>query len=150
MSTVEAGDPLHDAFLAHLVTVAGIIGIAEPWRVVDTRNTGVNPDAGAPYIDFEIISGGEKQASWGAPRQNHQLETGQITINFNMPLGEHQKTAGRYAWLLLEALRTDHCTFEAAGRTVTLFEPIRMGGGDKKGGLWSESMAVAYELYHVG
>ena len=150
MPTQEAGDPLHDAVLAHLEKVAGIIGIVDPWRVVDTRNTGINPDAGAPYIDFEIISGGEKQASWGAPRQNHQLETGQITINFNMPLGEHQKAAGRYAWSLLEALRTDHCAFEAAGRTVTLFEPIRMGGGDKKGGLWSESMAIAYELYHVG
>ncbi|MGD9880356.1 MAG: hypothetical protein AB7F22_22970 [Reyranella sp.] len=90
------------------------------------------------------------RSSKGAPRQNHQLETGQITINFNMPLGEYHKTAGRYAWLLLEALRTDYCTFEAAGRTVTLFEPIRMGGGDKKGGNWSESMAIAYELYHVG
>ncbi|MFO1158428.1 MAG: hypothetical protein U1E60_06290 [Reyranellaceae bacterium] len=144
------GDPLHDAFLAHVGAITAIIGVEAPWRVVDTRNTGINPDAGAPYIDFEILPGREDQVTFGAPGENFHLETGQITIGFNMPLGEHQQTAGRYAARLVAAFRTSARTFEAEGRLVTLYQPLRMGGGDTVGGLWREAMAVTYEIYHVG
>ena len=143
----EAGDPLHDAFLVHLQTVATVIGLPPPWRVVDTENTGIVPDAKDPYVDFEIISGGERQAGFGQPRRQN-LESGQITINFNMPLGRYRQAAGRFAWAMLEQLRADYSTLDAAGRTVTLFEPTRMGGGEKRGGLWTESMATGYEIYH--
>lgn len=147
-----AGDPLHDAFLAHLTTELDTCGLTLPWTITDTRNTLDNPDASAPWVDFEIISGGVPQFTTGAPGANLHQETGQITITFNVPLGDeaNQDLAGHYANNLLRRFLYLGARFTCEGRDVRLHTPVRMGVGEDDGGMWIETMAVSYERYLVG
>lgn len=147
-----SGDPLHAAFLAHLTSELDECGLALPWTVKDVRNTGENPDASAPWVDFEIIQGGTNQYTTGSPGSNLHQETGQITIAFNVPLGDttNQALAGEYAYALMRRFLYTGTRFTSDGRTVRLFSPLRMGAGETDGGEWIETMAVSYEHFLVG
>lgn len=147
-----AGDPLHDAFLAHLGTELDECGLALPWSVIDTRNTTARPDASRPYVDFEILPASADQFTTGSPGDNLHRETGQITISFKIPVGDttNQNAAGSYANLLLRRFLYPGTRFDCDDRTVRLFSPLRMGFGEDDGGMWIETMAVSYEQYLAG
>lgn len=147
-----AGDPLHVAFLAHLTSELDECGLALPWRVLDTRNTGLDPDASYPYVDFEITPQAVEQYTTGAPGSNFHQEQGQIVIAFKVPFGdvENQTLAGTYAAALLRRFLYLGTRFAVGDRTCRLLSPLRLGYGEDDGGMWIETMAVSYEIFHVG
>lgn len=149
-------DPLHAAFLAHLKSELDECGLALPWTVKDTRNTGGDPDTSAPYVDFEIIPTPVDQYTTGAPGSNYHQEQGQITIRWKIPFGgivngvDHQALAGTYANALLVRFLYAGTKFPVGSRTCRLFSPLRMGLGEDDGGMWIETMAVSYEQFLIG
>lgn len=147
-----AGDPLHAAFSTHLASELDECGLALPWTVKDTRNTGTNPDASAPYVDFEITPQAVEQMTASAPGANDHREQGQIIIAFLVPVGDaaNQLLAGQYAAALLQRFLYLGTRFTVGSRTARLFSPLRLGYGEDDGGMWTETMAVSYELFHVG
>lgn len=152
-----AGDPLHAAFLAYLTSELDEVGLALPWRIIDTRNTGQDPDATTPYVDFEITPQPTVQYTTGAPGSNLHQEQGQIIIAFKVPFGDtidvtnHQDLAGEHAYALFRRwLSSNYNRFICDSRQVRLFSPLRLGFGEDDGGMWIETMAVSYELFHVG
>lgn len=152
-----AGDPLHAAFLAYLTSELDEVGLALPWRIIDTRNTGQDPDATTPYVDFEITPQAADQYTTGAPGANLHREQGQIIIAFKVPFGDtvdatnHQDLAGEHAYALFRRwLSPTYNRFTCDSRQVRLFAPLRLGFGEDDGGMWIETMAVSYELFHVG
>lgn len=148
-----AGDPLHVAFFAHLTTeLVDECSLVTPWTVKDTRNTGLNPDASAPYVDFEITPQSIDQYTTGAPGSNFHQEQGQIIISFKVPFGDaaNQVIAGTYAAALLARFLYSGTRFSVGDRTCRLFSPMRLSYGEDDGGMWIETMAVSYEIFHVG
>lgn len=147
-----SGDPLHVAFLAHLTSELDECGLALPWKVKDTRNTGLDPDASAPYVDFEITPQPTEQYTTGAPGSNLHQEQGQIILAFKVPFGDsaNQVLAGTYADLLLKRFFYLGTRFTCDAREVRLFSPVRLGYGEDDGGMWIETMAVSYERFPVG
>jgi len=147
-----SGDPLHAAFSTHIASELDECGLALPWTVKDTRNTGLDPDAGAPYVDFEITPQPTAQYTTGAPGANLHQEQGQIIIAFTVPFGDsaNQLLAGQYAAALFQRFLYLGRRFTCGDRSVRLFLPVRLGYGENDGGMWIETMAVSYELFHVG
>ena len=136
----------------YLIAQLDECSFALPWSVIDTRNTTARPDASRPYVDFEIIAGGNPQFTTGSPGANLHQETGQITIAWKVPIRDeaNQALAGQYAYALLKRFLYLGTRFDCDDRQVRLSEPLRMGDGQNEAGLWIETMAVSYKLFHVG
>lgn len=148
-----SGDPLHVAFAAHLASeLTNECGFASPWTVKDTRNTALVPDASAPYVDFEITAQPTDQYTTGAPGSNLHQEQGQIIIAWKVPFGDaaNQLLAGTYAAALFNRFLYLGTRFTVGSMTCRLFSPVRLGYGEDDGGMWIETMAVSYELFHIG
>ncbi len=141
-----AGDTFRDAWRAELATVLTGAGIA--WTIEDTLNTGENPDASTGYIELEFPGGSESQYTFGAPGSNFHNEEGQVTIRVVAPLGRLRDTAETYAAAIRSAFRMRR--FAAGSATVRITATAPMGGGHTEGGMWAESIALAYQVFNVG
>lgn len=145
-----AGDTLRDAFRSRLAThVATAPATTRP--VKDLVNTAENPDASSPgFIYLEFPGGSEEQYTFGAPASNLFRERGQVTLRIASPLGAGtpvRDSAEADAELLRARFRNDR--FAAGSRSIRVTSVQPMGGGLDDGGLWIESIGIAYELYNV-
>lgn len=143
-----AGDPFRDAFRAELATIRTELSIA--WPIVDTLNTGENPDASAGYLELEFPGGSESQYTFSAPGSNDYQEEGQVTVRVVTPLGGDRDTAEGYAAAIRSAFRTAHRLIPFSPRNIRITATGAMGGGHTEGGMWAESIALAYECFNVG
>lgn len=143
-----AGDPLRDAFRAELEAVR--VATSIPWLVKDTLNTNVNPDAGAGFLSLEFPGGAEGQYTFGAPGSNLHQERGQVTVRVCSPRGNvaNRDLAETYAAAIRSAFRMRR--FAVGSRSVRITSVGPMGEGEDEGGMWSESLALGYEIYNVG
>lgn len=143
-----AGDPLRDAFRSELETVR--VAASIPWLIKDTLNTNVNPDASAGYLELQFPGGAEAQYTFGAPSNNLHREVGQVTIRVVSPRGNaaNRDLAETYAAAIRSAFRMRR--FAVGSRSVRITATAPMGDGEDEGGMWSESIALGYELYNVG
>jgi hypothetical protein len=142
------GDPLRDAFRAELATVRTAASVT--WPIKDTLNTNVNPDASSGYLELEFPGGVEEQYTFGAPSNNLHREIGQVTIRVVAPRGNvtNRNLAETYAAAIRNAFRMRR--FAVGTRSVRITSTAPMGGGEDEGGMWSESLALGYEIYNVG
>lgn len=143
-----AGDPLRDAFRAELEAVCTAASI--PWAIKDTLNTNVNPDASVGFLVLEFPGGAEAQYTFGAPGYNLHQEQGQVTVRVVAPRGNatDRDLAETYGAAIRSAFRLRR--FAVGSRTVRITATAPMGEGEDEGGMWSESIALGYEIYNVG
>ena len=142
-----AGDPLRDAFRSELATVRTAASIS--WAIKDTLNTNINPDASAGYLELEFPGGSEEQYTFGAPSANFHREQGQVTVRVVAPRGNatNRDLAETYAASIRSAFRMRR--FAVGSRSIRITSTAPMGGGEDEGGMWSESVALGYEVYNV-
>jgi hypothetical protein len=143
-----AGDLLRDAFRSELATIRTAASIT--WVIKDTLNTNVNPDASAGYLELEFPGGAEDQYTFGAPSNNLHREQGQVTVRVVSPRGNlaNRDLAETYAAAIRSAFRMRRFAVGSLSARITSTAP--MGGGEDEGGMWSESIALGYEIYNVG
>jgi len=152
-----AGDTLRDAFRAELATVRAAASIL--WPIKDTLNTATQPNppaAGAAasvagHIELEFLGGSEAQYTFGAPAANLHRERGQVTVHVVTRLRTgtaNRDLAEAYAAAIRSAFRMRR--FAAGSRSIRITAVAPMGGGFDEGGMWSESIGLAYEIYNVG
>lgn len=144
-----AGDPFRDAIRAELEAVCTELSISI--AVVDTINTDENPDASAPYFELEFPGGSESQYSYGAPGSNLYLEQGQITVRIVVPIGADRDAAEAAASSIRAAFRSlPHSRIALGSHQIRITGTGALGNGLTEGGMWAESIALAYEVYNVG
>lgn len=152
-----AGDTLRDAFRAELATIRTAASIN--WPIKDTLNTSVQPNppvAGAAstaagHLELEFPGGTEEQYTFGAPAANLHREQGQVTVRVVTRIRTgttNRDLAETYAASIRSAFRMRR--FAAGARSIRITSTAPMGGGFDEGGMWVESLAVAYEIYNVG
>lgn len=152
-----AGDTLRDAFRAELATIRTAASI--PWPIKDTVNTSTQPNppaaaaasTAAGYLELEFPGGSERQFSAGSPGANLHLEAGQVTVNVVTRLRTgttNRDLAETYAEAIRSAFRARR--FTAGARSIRITSTAPMGGGHDEGGMWVESVALAYEIFNVG
>lgn len=151
-----AGDTLRDAFRAELATIRTAASIA--WPIKDTLNTSTQPNppvagaasSAAGHLELEFPGGSEAQYTFGAPSANLHREEGQVTVNVATRLrtgSTNRDLAETYAASIRSAFRMRR--FAAGSRSIRITAVAPMGGGHDEGGLWVESVALAYEIYNV-
>lgn len=145
-----AGDTLRDAFRAKLDAILAA-NSSITWPHKDTLNTGLKPDASTGYFELEFPGGGEDQFTFGQPGANFHRELGQVTLRavVRQNAGETERDK---AEAYIEAIRTAFrsARFSAGSRSVRIRSTGAMGGGQDEAGMWSESIALGYEVYNVG
>lgn len=152
------GDPLRDAFRTALAAVCTEKSIA--WPVKDTVNTSTQPEppaagassSAAGYLELEFPGGSEDQYTFGAGSSDLHREQGQVTVRIATRLRTgttNRDLAETYGNAIREGFRKRRFT-TAASREVRITAVAPMGGGFNEGGLWVESVALAYEIYNVG
>jgi hypothetical protein len=154
-----AGDPFRDAFRTELAAVVAAASPAIPWTVKDTLNTAEQPappvagggSSSAGYFEIEFTGGSEAQYTFGAPAANLHRERGQVTVRAVTRL-RAGTTVRDLAETYLAQIRTAFRMrrFAAGARTIRITAVAPMGGGFDEGGMWVESLALAYETYNVG
>lgn len=146
----SGGDPLRDAFRNKLDTILAANGSIE-WSQADTLNTTARKDSSAGYFDFEFPGGAEEQYTFGAGSSDLHREQGQVTLRAVLRqragLTDRNK-AESYMATLRAAFRK--ARFSAGSLEVRITATGAMGGGHDEGGMWVESIALAYEIYNVG
>ena len=145
-----AGDPLRDAFRAQLDAVIAAASPAITWLRKDTTNTTQDPDVSSGYFDLEFPGGSEGQYTFGAPGSNLFREIGQVTIRVCAPLGANRDLAETYASQVRIGFRSQtYRSFAVGSRTCRITETAPMGDGEDDAGMWSESIALGYELFNI-
>lgn len=146
-----AGDTFRDAFRAELDAVIAAASPSIGWSRRDGLNTSDQPDAASGYFEIEFLGGDESQYSFGAPGANWHLEAGQVAIHALVPMARGKTmrdTAERYLEQLRTAFRSRR--FLAGSIQIRIVGTAPMGGGQIEGGMWSETIVVAYEMFNVG
>ena len=152
-----AGDTLRDAFRTRLAAHRTTASI--PWPIVDVLNTAEQPAPAAAnaastaqgHLELDFLGGSEAQYTFGAPASNLHREQGQVTVRIVTRLRAGttvRDLAETYAAALRNLFRMDR--FAAGSRTIRITAVAPMGGGFDEGGMWVESLALAYEIYNVG
>ena len=141
-----AGDPFRDAMRAAFEAVRQAAAI--PWLISDSVNTTANPDASGGYLELEFPGAFEGQYTFGAPGANLHSEQGQITVRVVAPLGIDRDLAELYAAAIRTGFRMKRIPMGA--QTIRITSTGSMGGGHTEGGMWAESIALAYQLFNVG
>ncbi|MFN4018369.1 MAG: hypothetical protein ACK4JB_23740 [Reyranella sp.] len=103
------------------------------------------------YFEIEFTGGSEAQYTFGAPAANLHRERGQVTIRAVTRLRAGttvRDLAETYLAQIRSAFRMRR--FAAGARTIRITAVAPMGGGFDEGGMWVESLALAYETYNVG
>lgn len=154
-----AGDVLRDAFRSELAAVVAAASPSIAWPVKDVVNTSEMPAPAAAnaaasdqgYFVIEFMGGSEAQYTTGAPGANLHREDGQVTVRAVSRL-RAGKTVRDLAETYLRQIRTSFRArrFAAGDRSVRITGTAPMGGGEDEGGMWVESLALAYETYNVG
>jgi hypothetical protein len=142
---------LRNAFRAELDSIISTAAPPIAWVRKDTLNTSGQPDASTGYVDLEFPGGGEEQYTFGAPAANLHREEGQVTVRVVTPLrgGQVERDkAEAYAKQIRAAFRMRR--FAAGSRSIRITSTAPIGGGHDEAGMWTEAVALAYEIYNVG
>ena len=147
-----SGDPFRDTIRADVDSLIAGAAPAIGWVRRDTLNTSDNPDASTGYFDLEFPGSSENQDTFGAPGSNEFKEEGQITLRVVAPLSRDRDTAETYASQLRKAYRGRRIAFTQYGpnRFIRINAVGAMGNGHTEGGMWAESIALAYQVFNVG
>ena len=145
------GDTFRDAFRTELDAV---IAAADPdieWARFDALNTESQPDALTGYFELEFLGGDESQYTFGAPGANLHRELGTVAVHALVPMARGKSmrdTAERYLGQIRSGFRSRR--FAAGSVEIRIVGTAPMGGGQIEGGMWAETLVLAYEVFNVG